>query len=152
MTKTNPEAVRAEELMIGNYIIGISTDDEDNEEKTICKVLGIDSVGFSEFKIWVDSKSKIEWFNDFQPIPLDEEWLRKFGFIKHESKPQNFYSKNWGENGSTIIVFDAYYQKYCYQFGPIYQKVLDWVHQLQNIYFLQSNTHLKLQDDGNTGE
>jgi hypothetical protein len=64
------------DLRIGNKIHGIV------EDETIeCTVLAIDSVGVAEQSIWVETvNSEHEYFDEFKPILLTEDWLVKFGF------------------------------------------------------------------------
>lgn len=70
------------DFRIGNYINGFYLDDEDCEQKTLCEIVGLDSVGFSEYTFWVYSKAEIKVFQKFEGIPITEEWLLKFGFKK----------------------------------------------------------------------
>ena len=76
--------MKTNDLRIGNYIYGNYYGNEDEEKTEKCKVLGIDSVGFSEYPIWVEGleETGIETYMGFEPIPLTEEWLLKFGGIK----------------------------------------------------------------------
>lgn len=75
-----------------------------------------------------------------QPIPLTEEWLLKLGFVLNADK--SFYWKNWGTNGVQILKYSDVYGKYTFELGKGINKVLDYVHELQNLYFALTGTEL----------
>ena len=76
----------------------------------------------------------------FKPIPLTEEWLIKMGFHKSQIywvKPfvslgdlKIIESREWGSNK---------FQRYYLQMNDL---TVEWVHQLQNIWFTLSNEEL----------
>lgn len=68
-----------------------------------------------------------------KPIELTEEWLIKFGFIYHESFKH--WVINWGSNGVEFLRFDENYKMFSFQLGKGKYKVIQYVHQLQNLYF-----------------
>jgi len=76
----------------------------------------------------------------FEPIPLTPEWLERLGWIKHET----FYSKPYGRNGVAIVKYEHAYKSFCYQLGTGHTKVLDHVHQLQNLHYAITGTELTL--------
>lgn len=76
--------IELQELRIGNLITGVCQDDEDTRIESVCEVLCIDDIGVTEYSIWVDSKEDIETFDDFKPIPITEEWLKRLGFKYQE--------------------------------------------------------------------
>ena len=88
---------------------------------------------------WLDEDSK--GFNlVHSPIPLSEEWLLKRGWIKHtQDKGPEFFSKLYGSNGVAIIKFREFYKKFCYELGQSNDKVITYVHELQNIFFTNTN-------------
>ena len=69
--------------------------------------------------------------SEYRPIPLNEEWLRKFGFEKVGTN----YQKGWlllhGNNKTDTIDF-LLNEPYSGKFNAT---VLLYVHQLQNLYF-----------------
>lgn len=74
----------------------------------------------------------IQMAHNYQPIPLNEEWLLKFGFVKLDLP-----SKSYFLNG---IIIDHYPWGYGIVF---YNKCkLNYVHQLQNLYFALTNEEL----------
>jgi hypothetical protein len=75
--------------------------------------------------------------DDFNPIPLSEEWLKKFGFSKTEEYDKNVYRlKNVVIiEGDIIIGGDVFYY---------FRVRLDYVHKLQNLYFALTGTELTI--------
>jgi hypothetical protein len=94
--------------------------------------------------LWVAERSCIK------PLPLSEEWLLKFGFKqcgyemlswKHETLLPSFDlgGINWAD-------FDEPdYQFLTYKVGDIILRI-DYVHQLQNLYFALTGEELKQQE------
>jgi hypothetical protein len=90
-------------------------------------------------------------FLNFEPIPLTEEWLVKFGFKKkYCSHFDSFFiginpvTKDW--------MFDIVWIKsminYSYQGFPFYRNGhfrIESVHQLQNLYFALTGTELTIK-------
>lgn len=69
----------------------------------------------------------------FEPIPLTEEWLLKFGFKK--------YSKNFIKYGD--IEFYIWTTNNSYQIKALDKLIkIETVHELQNLYFLLTKTDL----------
>jgi hypothetical protein len=87
----------------------------------------------------------------FAPIPLTEEWLLKFGFVKGEYA--DFWSINVlrdDEDKSLLYLYAHLYKGEMYEFGlcsgekeefnhieneRAYVLKIEYVHQLQNLYF-----------------
>lgn len=86
----------------------------------------------------------------YEPIPLTEEWLLRFGFEKHKVK--NYYSKRCGEYEMQVSmnIFSGSLEKDSSWFVSIkidygnqpLTLVRQYIHQLQNIYFELSETEL----------
>lgn len=71
---------------------------------------------------------------EYEPIPLTEEWLIKFGFERWNDVYNNFYHKLNGieiENGNIYVG---------------HGNKIKYVHQLQNLYFAITGEELKKQD------
>ena len=82
--------------------------------------------------------------SEVEPIPLTEEWLLKFGF--YQTSIPNVYYKNWGTNGIEIIIFEYHYKGgFEYELGKGKYKVLESVHQLQNLYHSLTGEELTLK-------
>ncbi len=70
----------------------------------------------------------IEISDVLNPIQLTEEWVLKFGFeLYGESGNDKYFTKN----GFNIAILDEQY----YFTGVIDGKKINYVHQLQNLYF-----------------
>lgn len=88
----------------------------------------------------------------FKPLPLTEHWLAELGF-KNVIPNAHSYKNTYGRHGRNWFVFDhdcdlnvAYFDfkmkgEYASQ---EFQRQLMYVHQLQNLYFLLTNSELTL--------
>lgn len=90
--------------------------------------------------------------SDLNPIPLTEEWLLKFGFIKDEDELFNITT--FGVEGFSINTYTnwhneepevPHYWLRHYQSGTTPK--LHFVHQLQNLYFALTGLELFLQQE-----
>lgn len=110
--------MKATELRIGNWI-----QDEEN----------------THYQVEVEDIENLNYYEKYQetmfPIPLTEEWLVKFGFE---------YSDLNGDSGLWKIPPFQIYGK-CNQFIYDYRLDVNYVHQLQNLYF--ALTYEELQTD-----
>jgi len=122
--------MKANELRIGNLVKLTDTYDE-----------------IEVFHLDTDSdRSRINYMgsDNFEPLPLTEEWLIKFGFTQHHG---NYYN--------TIMMFKStkasrnewLLKLYPKELGsasePIAQRFY-FVHQLQNIYFALTGEELTI--------
>lgn len=96
-----------------------------------------------------------EPLNQVKPIPITEDWLKRFGFNKFESTKYTSYNsiniegdegeikqlEIWLSNGfaSTFVLCDKN------QDGIIFSQNIKYVHQLQNLYFALTGYELILQ-------
>jgi hypothetical protein len=66
----------------------------------------------------------------YEPIPITEEWLLKFGFERQENNWKtlnlHFATIGWERLALTVLSFDK---------DSIYLPHIKYVHQLQNLYF-----------------
>lgn len=118
------ENIKSKQLRIGNLV-------KEGEVRIIC-----DDLIFIK-----ESSFSLE---NFEPIPLTEEWLLKFGFApKNNSSPQTFHKigqynfkvGKWKSNTSGISLIC------CNSLG----RHIDYVHQLQNLYFALTNEELTIK-------
>lgn len=84
-------------------------------------------------------------FEDIFPIPLTEEWLVKFGFTKSR------YNKNIFEIGQVYELRPHTEEIGFFEFGWVndesgYIASVQYVHQLQNLYFSLTGEELEIQE------
>ena len=117
--------MKAQDFRIGNIV-------NHQEYKSIFKGR-ITSI--SPYRIGIDNRTTIKLNSDnLIPIPLTEEWLLRFGFKQGTLK--NCYFKSWGDNGVETVVFEYHYKGgFEYEIGEHRHKTIQYVHQLQNLYF-----------------
>ena len=117
--------MKAQELRIGNFVLF------DNKK---VEITGIVKSGFyfdkQDFAI-----NLLEWF---QPIPLTEEWLLKFGFVK---TPTKYYIGDLNDlcNRDLDLVLTTNKNIISYQ---DYLHPIHYVHSLQNLYFALTGKEL----------
>ena len=127
--------IQAKELRIGNLV-------NYSDSNSIFKVIGISEFG-------IDCEDEIETtymeFDNFNPIPLTEDWLLKFGFEKgidkvYYIKSKFIYIKVFEKIGHVLLCRDKYDE---------HIKISDnieYVHQLQNLYFAITNKELSYEN------
>jgi hypothetical protein len=123
--------MKAQELRIGNYL------KKDVVVKIDAKII---------FDIWIEAE-------DYEPIPLTEEWVLKFGGEMYDYLVDD--EDDDEENNFTFIEYKLILKNrsYCYTVGscpdgffdfclkltwhpdPILLLTIKYVHELQNIYF-----------------
>lgn len=74
-----------------------------------------------------------------EPIPLTEEWLLKFGFVKQRNHFLRLNLNGVFEEGDYLETFDCEN----FTFGYYGGLVVKHVHQLQNLYFALTGEELK---------
>ena len=125
--------MKANELRIGNYVYYVFT--SGNKEDHI-----FDIGDFEHIAIHEPAKEI------YQPIPLTEEWLVKFGFDKvtdFEFSIDDSYltlkveDDNWDELCMDVFIMTLDMHK------PFYITCIEYVHQLQNLYFALTGTELE---------
>ena len=132
----------ANELRIGNLIIG--TNVYEGKVLTFERFNSdLDVIFFSDGSKW-DSGEFIE---DIKPIPLTEEWLLKFGFIRHHSDYSNgiIYIKNVPDN--TEFEWGVYPNELGSGIQIKNRILLHYVHQLQNLYFALTGEELTFKSE-----
>ncbi len=133
--------MKANELRIGNLVINKKINKQDKS----CWV-----TGFLTDNLWVKYRYTDQYLNesenevpaslkyDVEPIPLTEEWLIKFGFEPFVLD----YSMSLRAEGVTDFV----YIKGNKGLRIFNNRVvnIEYVHQLQNLYFALTGTELEL--------
>jgi hypothetical protein len=115
--------MKAEELMIGNYISDIHASESSYWQ--VKQLLG---------KVCYYGDYYSEEYENLKPIPLTEEWLVRFGA---EKRSLHYYKLN----GIIICVQDFFFE--CYLGGINVH--IKYVHQLQNLYYTLTNKHLTIK-------
>ena len=108
--------MKATELRIGNYF-------REKHSKRPIRVIGLELTNITFTGNFFDN-----W--QAEPIPLTEEWLVKFGFYKVGKK--TFYNLD-----IPVIPIRDYYR--------CKGKDIEYVHQLQNIFFALTGKELNLE-------
>tara|TARA_R110000772_G_scaffold176676_2_gene288337 strand:- start:561 stop:989 length:429 start_codon:yes stop_codon:yes gene_type:complete len=90
-----------------------------------------------------------ESYIDIEPIPITEEWLVRFGFIKEDEEWKLFPCAEiqiivFNENNYNGVMF--YTRTIHTDYTPIYcGSQINNIHQLQNLYFALAGEELKLK-------
>jgi hypothetical protein len=131
--------MNAKELRIGNYVnIGLKSSGLRTDYDAIT------ASGLMDLQVNKERSSFI-----YEPIPLTEEWLVKFGFKKDDEDDycfKGFHVEDRNLNLSLPIdkmlrLKDGFG---CWSVGG-YLRDVKYVHQLQNLYFTLINEELKLK-------
>ena len=125
--------MKANEVRIGNYYYHHIVDmlDDRKEWDEICQI------DYDDFRILTESDCP-----EYKPIPLAEEWLKRFGFKKHYSGTRKWQLDK--ESKFYIIkIKNRYLAKLkLYKTDGIILRKIDYVHQLQNLYFTLKDEEL----------
>lgn len=120
------------ELRIGNII-------RDIESGRIGTVL---TLGAKKCTVKMEFSKLMQDYDEFEPIPLSGEWLLKMGF--ENKKDGKFYHSKFDR---TWVSLDSILVKwYGNALGGI--MMLDYVHQLQNIFFSLTGEELTVKQEG----
>ena len=101
-------------------------------------------IGLSGAVITFDGNFKGKW--QAEPIPLTEEWLLKFGFSKRDDN----YELLVDELNLEVSLIDFIENWSVYLSGPfgmVNTKKINYLHQLQNLYFALTGTELNVPAD-----
>lgn len=124
--------MKANELRIGNFVF-----DDENKPMKVARVETQECTDFNgndEFNVIIEHIDKnIGYYESkINPIPLTEEWLKKFGF---ELNMDSFYVKD-----NNVIFFEE--EGVCKFLLRGDTVTIKNVHQLQNLYFALTNEEL----------
>ena len=122
--------MRANELRIGNLVAyGV--------HPVPIKSIHTESVLKKEVHVYVELNENLNYYCidvlEVKPIPLTEEWLLKFGFIK--SSDNNYYK------GDKFTIYNRF-ENFGLIGGLLSWKEFKYVHQLQNLYFALTGEEL----------
>jgi len=124
--------VNAEDLRIGNLVYKKG---KCITVRNICDIginFEVDTYGHCDQIYWT-------LYNEISPIGITEEWLKKFGFFK--------YNSAWvlKEPTTNMLEFNfSIWEDFSYNTGEI-KPPLEFVHQLQNLYFTLTGAELTLK-------
>ena len=121
------------ELRPGNYVLDVPS----NQHKIVYGISHLEGfdVAFVHYKNEFDKPATFL----IQPIELTQEWLIKFGFKKRK----NQHRYHW-ENKIVIMEFsDGGFMTYT-GYDIRYSPMLEYVHELQNLYYALTGKELVL--------
>lgn len=123
--------VDKKELRIGNLVYGTKENEEDETDRFLCRVMGVDetsSLGDGwTFLVEGLEETEITFYDYFEPIRLRLPHLKKLGFeyLRHKDGTRGVYS-----NGKMNLILS--------NSGNVYNmrnKLIPYVHTLQNHYY-----------------
>lgn len=122
--------IKANDLRVGNFLEGdeLSIPRENTYHNGLTKITGF-GISMIEF-------GKITSLNR---VPLTHKWMVDFGFEKDGIQ----FSKN-----GVIILFEKRFFKFYYGVGIEDFKNLDYVHQLQNLFYCLTGKELETVANG----
>lgn len=135
--------IQAHELRIGNLV-------KYSEDGTIFEVGTIEENGLT-----VKNEYECTWIeiDQFEGIPLTEEWIRKFGFVFEDigtdpTVEEIRYRKAVKGFGSDQFEIEFDIETRTVTLGNITGNVVEYqfVHQLQNVYFWNTFRELEIKD------
>lgn len=132
--------MEAKELRLGNYVLL-------NGE--VEKITSINSLGVEISQGWHGELDYLALFDGtdgtISPIPLTEEWLKKFGFEGFENEIRLSISINTSDE-LCWVRFGSYYELRYQTKGTGFTRYYNtkYVHQLQNLYFALTDKELAI--------
>ena len=130
--------MKAHELRIGNWVADRGgkqwiIDSWERHDKVSAEAPYLGESEFGE----ITGHPLTEYVEYLQPIPLTEEWLIKFGFIKHPKFEEVFLIIN-----KIGLYVDSSIRLACDE----YEIQIEHVHQLQNLYFALTSEELTIKE------
>lgn len=120
--------MKASELRIGNLV-----DTKEHKSIVISSINSIiDEIGY----VWNNHNFGYYQLKTFQPIPLTEQWLLRFGFVKQHER---FYVLNdW------VVEYREGTKLFNFATEEYIDIIVKYVHQLQNLFFVLTGEELTL--------
>ena len=128
--------MKANELRLGNLVTATLT----NEIYEI-GIWALRVIEDGNYQNSYDTETKV-----YKPIPLTEEWLLKFGFKKQ-------LDKSFAKNDFSIFLDKRFKTNLFLQENQedfkwfSYELKVEYIHQLQNLYFALTGEELKIKED-----
>lgn len=140
--------MEAKELRIGNYILNYEAEPEVSIYWKVEEIQRLSNDKALNQTLGVTYRKGSCWTCDPEPIPLTEEWLVKFGFVKDKKHDNccdlelenNFYLQGVGYGKSNIK-----YEVILTDSNDNELTLVKHVHQLQNLYFALTNEELTIK-------
>jgi len=131
--------MKANELRINNYVLARGAQ---------AQIKAVDETHASYVKKHLIGEDRIP-LKFIKPIPLTEKWLVKFGFEVTKGK---FFDEIYGILNKKDVVFEYWLDGDMYINGMteeslLIPKEINYVHELQNLYFAHTGEELKTQDN-----
>lgn len=141
--------MKANELRLGNWIKTALSKDRGKPYQVVAlrdNEVSTDKAEFQFNPIWTD-------LHYIKPIKLSEEWLLKFGFVDMIKNEEDTYTLRFYYpfyNSDFSIVKTEFKDKrdsfYCLADNIKIHTELEYVHQLQNLYFALMGKELEIQE------
>ena len=126
--------MKAEELRIGNLCYYHVEDSIEGDHDVL------NTVDYEDLRIMFGEVDE-----DYKPIPLTEEWLLKFGFVHRKRRDVPAYEKN---NLIVEYLFERWTGRlYWNERNSIRIIDVEYVHQLQNLYFALTGEELTIKSN-----
>lgn len=132
--------IHPNEYRVGNYLL------DNGRHNRIFQFGGLEAnEEYTEWKYihWMIPFPAYSRINEVEPILLVGQWLLKFGF----SNPE--YSNSWWMIDGFDGVIKKFNDKYYLSIGGEDVRELEFVHQLQNIYFAITDNELTVNENQN---
>lgn len=140
-----------QELRIGNFV-GLNLEEFKDNFFTVLEVGETMKVYEGLITIKGANIKRVEtsfmYVDDFEPIPLTEDWLIRLGFIKIDNKQEYLKSSNGRYHNVSLEGLEPRYGM-GYSSDGIIQVPIYHVHTLQNLYFALTGTELTINNGGN---
>lgn len=132
--------MNVKELRIGNLISGLYDNSDGKQCQNICEVLAVDLTeslgdGWSFLVGAIDGDEETETYDTFEPIPLTEDWLKKFKFRRLNN------AWNGPTKSTDFSIWNPDGEEYTLNDSVMCPKIVH-VHQLQNMYFILTGEEL----------
>lgn len=159
--------MKANELRIGNFV-NVPREDQSPFRIDVFEYLSNTFIKVAMTHPEFGNKMHpLTWYGeDLKPIPLTEEWLVKFGFVKKnigEKLPQSWYELKYLSNEhdpmitswvSILINIETWSCVICDEYpdemGANTKVKIEHVHQLQNLYFALTGEELTIKENEQT--
>jgi hypothetical protein len=159
--------IQSKELRIGNFLYGADDSYVDRENKIAQNVFKVCLIGDGVVKLDIgfdavqryEDKPLVSYsLNDLKPIPLTEDWLLRFGFVKNDYKyvyslnSSNFVEAIFNYDLEGNDAFDFFIKQTSIDGGEYIQDLVlintsyYFVHQLQNLIFALTQKELEIKE------